>query len=68
MKHDVNIEIVNFQSAVERDAALQAGAVDGVEGDLLAVVFIRQGNPCEKFTLVMEQLWMRAFAMMAVSQ
>jgi len=43
-KHDVNIEIVNFQSAAERDAALQAGAVDGVEGDLLAVALIRQGG------------------------
>ncbi len=53
-KHDVNIEIVNFQSAAERDAALQAGAVDGVEGDLLAVALIRQGGtPVKAVSLVM---------------
>lgn len=53
-KHGVNIEIVNFQSAAERDAALQAGAVDGVEGDLLAVALIRQGGiPVKAVSLVM---------------
>lgn len=53
-KYGINIEIVNFQSAAERDAALQAGAVDGVEGDLLAVALIRQGGtPVKAVTLVM---------------
>ncbi|HHY40687.1 MAG TPA: ABC transporter substrate-binding protein, partial [Syntrophaceticus sp.] len=42
-KYGIDVEIVNFQSAAERDAAIQAGAVDGVEGDLLAVALIRQG-------------------------
>ncbi len=53
-KHGVNVEIVSFQSAAERDAALQAGAVDGVEGDLLAVALIRQGGtPVKTVSLVM---------------
>ncbi|MDD2555151.1 MAG: MetQ/NlpA family ABC transporter substrate-binding protein [Syntrophaceticus sp.] len=53
-KHGVNVEVVNFQSAAERDAALQAGAVDGVEGDLLAVALIRQGGtPVKAVSLAM---------------
>lgn len=53
-KHGVDLEIVNFQSAAERDAAIQAGAVDGVEGDLLAVALIRQGGtPVKTVSLAM---------------
>ncbi len=53
-KQGVKIKIVNFQSAAERDAALQAGAVDGVEGDLLAVALIRQGGtPVKAVSLAM---------------
>jgi NitT/TauT family transport system substrate-binding protein len=49
-KHGVDVEVVHFQSAAERDAALQAGAVDGVEGDLLAVPLLGFTNflPCSK--------------------
>jgi len=53
-KYDIDVEIVNFQSAAERDAAIQAGAVDGVEGDLLAVALIRQGGtPVKAVSLAM---------------
>ena len=53
-KHGIDVEIVNFQSAAERDAAIQAGAVDGVEGDLLAVALIRQGGtPVKAVSLAM---------------
>lgn len=53
-KLGVNVEIVSFQSAAERDAAIQAGAVDGVEGDLLAVALIRQGGtPVKAVSLAM---------------
>lgn len=53
-KHGVDVEVVHFQSAAERDAALQAGAVDGVEGDLLAVAMIRQGGtPVKAVSLAM---------------
>lgn len=43
-KHGVEIELVLFESAAERDAAVQAGAVDGAEGDLLAVALLKQGG------------------------
>lgn len=53
-KLGLQVEIINFQSAAERDAALQAGAVDGVEGDLLAVALIRQGGtPVKAVSLAM---------------
>ncbi len=34
-KNGINLEIVNFQSDLERDAALQAGELDSYFGDLL---------------------------------
>lgn len=37
-KEGVKVELVTFASAVERDTALQAGKVDGVNGDLVAIV------------------------------
>lgn len=53
-RYGIDVEIVNFQSAAERDAAIQAGAVDGVEGDLLAVALIRQGGtPVKAVSLAM---------------
>lgn len=38
----VDVQLVRFQSAVERDAALQAGAVDGAIGDLLGAALARE--------------------------
>jgi len=43
-KQGVNVEIVQFQSAAERDAAIQTGAIDGAEGDLIAVALLRSGG------------------------
>ncbi len=53
-KHGAEVELVFFQSAAERDAAVQAGAVDGAEGDLLAVALLRQGGtPVKAVSLVL---------------
>ena len=43
-KEGVNVKLVTFQNPVERDAALQAGAVDGVVSDLLATALAVQGG------------------------
>lgn len=37
-KEGVKVELINFASAIERDTALQAGKVDGVNGDLIAII------------------------------
>jgi NitT/TauT family transport system substrate-binding protein len=38
------VSLVRFNNAVERDAALQAGAIDGAVSDLLAVALATQGG------------------------
>ncbi|MGA2545951.1 MAG: MetQ/NlpA family ABC transporter substrate-binding protein [Rectinemataceae bacterium] len=38
------VSLVRFNTAVERDAALQAGAIDGAVSDLLAVALAAQGG------------------------
>lgn len=43
-KAGANVKLVVFQNPVERDAALQAGAVDGVVSDLLAAALAIQGG------------------------
>ena len=40
----VEVELVPFMSAMERDAALQSGNLDGAVSDLLAVIFARSGG------------------------
>ena len=40
----VEVEFVPFKSAMERDAALQSGNLDGAISDLLAVIFARSGG------------------------
>ncbi len=40
----VNVELVRFSSAIERDSALQAGKIDGAVTDVLAVVLANQGG------------------------
>ncbi len=53
-KYGLDVEIVLFESAAERDAAIQAGAVDGVEGDLIAVALMRQaGIPVKAVSIAM---------------
>jgi len=46
----VDVQLVRFQSAVERDSAFQAGAVDGVVTDVLAVMLAVQGGFTVKIT------------------
>ena len=46
----LNIELLRFQSAVERDSAFQAGAVDGVISDILAVILAAQAGFPVKIT------------------
>lgn len=40
----INLELVAFQSALERDAALQAGKLDGYFGDILNTVLLIQAG------------------------
>lgn len=43
-KAGADVSLVAFKTAVERDAALQAGAIDGAVSDLLALVLSNQGG------------------------
>lgn len=43
-KEGIAVELLRFQSAVERDSAFQAGAIDGVITDVLAVMLAVQGG------------------------
>lgn len=43
-KEGVKVKLIPFQNPVERDAALQAGAVDGVVSDLLAAALAKQAG------------------------
>jgi len=40
----VDVELIRFQSAVERDSAFQSGSVDGVISDILAAILSVQGG------------------------
>jgi NitT/TauT family transport system substrate-binding protein len=40
----VDVELLSFKTAVERDSALQAGAIDGAVSDLLAVALAAQAG------------------------
>jgi NitT/TauT family transport system substrate-binding protein len=43
-KHGLEVEVVKFQSAIERDAALTSGEIDVVLTDPLAVILLRNGG------------------------
>jgi NitT/TauT family transport system substrate-binding protein len=49
-KAGANVELVRFKTAIERDAALQSGAVDGAVSDLLALVLSNRGGFAVKAT------------------
>lgn len=51
-KHGLMVEIIPFQSASERDAAIQAGSIDGAEGDMIAVTLLRSGGIPVKATAI----------------
>ncbi len=43
-KHNAEVELISFHSPVERDAAFQAGQIDGFIGDTLGAIFLEQGG------------------------
>jgi NitT/TauT family transport system substrate-binding protein len=43
-KQGIDLELISFQSALERDAALQAGRLDGYFGDILNTVLLVQSG------------------------
>ena len=48
---DIDLELISFQSALERDAALQAGKIDGYFGDILnTLLLIQSGEPLKILT------------------
>ena len=52
-KAGIDVTITVFQSAQERDAALTAGAIDGMMGDLIAAASLRAGGIPVKVVTVM---------------
>lgn len=49
-KHGVNLQIEAFKSGKDRDAAFQAGAVDGINADLVGIAMYLQGGMDIKIT------------------
>ncbi len=49
-KHGVSIELETFKSGKDRDAAFQAGTVDGINADLVGVAAYLQGGMDVKIT------------------
>ena len=50
----INVELILFESAMERDSAVQAGEVDGVLGDILAVASLNNsGTPVKIASLAL---------------
>ncbi len=48
----VNVELVRFESAMERDSAVQAGQIEGALGDILAVAALNNsGTPTQMVSL-----------------
>ncbi|MEJ5364082.1 MAG: ABC transporter substrate-binding protein [Desulfosoma sp.] len=43
-KHGLNVELVSFDSALERDAAMQAGQLEAYFGDMVNTVLVVQGG------------------------
>jgi NitT/TauT family transport system substrate-binding protein len=44
----VSVQLINFDSAVERDSAIQAGEIDGTLGDVLAVAALNNSGAAVK--------------------
>ncbi len=43
-KHGLNVQLVSFDSALERDAAMQAGQLEAYFGDMVNTVLVAQGG------------------------
>lgn len=50
--HNLDVEIVVFQSPVERDAALQSGQIDGTVTDIVSAALVLDGGTDVKITSV----------------
>ncbi len=51
-KHGLNVQLVPFDSALERDAAMQAGQLEGYFGDMVnTVLMVRSGVPMRIVTV-----------------
>ncbi|WP_239004638.1 ABC transporter substrate-binding protein [Paenibacillus tepidiphilus] len=50
LKHNVNLDIQNFKSAKDRDVAFQAGKVDGISADLVAISIYNEADLNVKIT------------------
>lgn len=51
-KQGLNVELVSFDSALERDAAMQAGQLEGYFGDMVnTVLMVRSGVPMRMVTV-----------------
>lgn len=44
LSEDIDLELITFQSALERDAAMQAGKIDGYFGDILNTLLLVQAG------------------------
>ncbi|WP_407309282.1 ABC transporter substrate-binding protein [Desulfosporosinus sp. SB140] len=51
-KEGVQVQLVNFASAVERDTALQAGQIDGEVADMVAVALLKKGGTDVKIAAI----------------
>ncbi len=49
-KHNIDVDIQVFRSALDRDAALQSGALDGVMADMLTIFFYQNAGVDVKMT------------------
>ncbi|MEJ5348572.1 MAG: ABC transporter substrate-binding protein [Desulfosoma sp.] len=51
-KHGLNVQLISFDSALERDAAMQAGQLEGYFGDMVnTVLMVRSGVPMRIVTV-----------------
>lgn len=51
-KHGLNVQLVSFDSALERDAAMQAGQLEGYFGDMVnTVLVVQSGVPMRMVTV-----------------
>lgn len=51
-EENLNVEIVVFQSPVERDAALQSGQIDGTVTDIVSAALVKDGGTNVKITTI----------------
>ncbi len=53
-QYGVEVEVLNFQSPTDRDAALQSGQLDGIMSDMVATLYYLQGGQDVKVTSLIQ--------------